>query len=251
MDRTTGQPVKVNGKSVTAEKVFVPEQSYGTVDMEFTFDGSDLAGKKIVVFEKLYLDEKLAAAHENLQDQAQTIWLPELKTSAAYTESGVITDTVSYMNLIPGKEYTVKGILMDKATGKPLISDGEKIIAEKVFTADKEDGQVKLSFYFSEDDLQGKTAVVFEKLYFEGDLVGSHQDLKDKNQTVTFEEPQTPDVPEKEKPDVPEKEKQMYPADIPQTGDMANMGIYLLLAGSAIVLLFRIAVQLKKKNREK
>ena len=250
MDRTTGQPVKVNGKSVTAEKVFVPEQSYGTVDMEFTFDGSALAGKKIVVFEKLYLDEKLAAAHENLQDQAQTIWLPELKTSAAHTESGVITDTVSYMNLIPGKEYTVKGILMDKATGKSLISDGEKIIAEKVFTADKEDGQVKLSFYFNENDLQGKTAVVFEKLYFEGHLIGSHQDLKDKNQTVTFEEPQTPDVPEKEKPNVPEKEKQMYPADIPQTGDMANMGIYLLLAGSAIVLLFRIAVQLKKKNRE-
>lgn len=32
----------------------------------------------------------------------------------------VIEDTVSYTNLTPGKEYTVKGILMDKATGEPL-----------------------------------------------------------------------------------------------------------------------------------
>ena len=51
--------------------------------------------------------------------------IPELKTTAAidgkkeFTVNGDVTidDVVSYKHLVPGKEYTVKGILMDRATG--------------------------------------------------------------------------------------------------------------------------------------
>ncbi|MFQ8952312.1 MAG: VaFE repeat-containing surface-anchored protein [Oscillospiraceae bacterium] len=40
------------------------------------------------------------------------------------TAEGDITieDTVSYKHLIPGKAYTIKGILMDMATGKHSLS---------------------------------------------------------------------------------------------------------------------------------
>ena len=37
-----------------------------------------------------------------------------------------IEDTVSYENLIPDKEYTLKGVLMVKSTGKPLTVGGKE-----------------------------------------------------------------------------------------------------------------------------
>ena len=69
--------------------------------------------------------------------------IPELKTTAAidgkkeFTVNGDVTidDVVSYKHLVPGKEYTVKGILMDKATGKPFLVDGKEITSEVTFTA--------------------------------------------------------------------------------------------------------------------
>lgn len=45
---------------------------------------------------------------------------------AAAGENTTITDTVEYTNLNKGEEYTLKGILMNKATGEP-VTDGEKI----------------------------------------------------------------------------------------------------------------------------
>jgi len=52
---------------------------------------------------------------------------------------------VSYKNLTPGKEYTVKGILMNKATGKPLVIDGEEIRASYTFKPETSDGGVTVT----------------------------------------------------------------------------------------------------------
>ena len=41
-----------------------------------------------------------------------------------------LTDTVSYKDLTPGKEYRVTGVLMDKSNGKELLINGEKVTAE-------------------------------------------------------------------------------------------------------------------------
>ncbi|MBU5583804.1 VaFE repeat-containing surface-anchored protein, partial [Enterococcus sp. S181_ASV_20] len=71
-------------------------------------------------------------------------------------------------NLIVGKEYTVKGVLMDKETNKPFITrDGNEVHAEKTFTAMKRDGTIELEFKITKGDLAGKTVVVFETLYQE------------------------------------------------------------------------------------
>ena len=75
-------------------------------------------------------------------------------------------DTVAYKNLIPGKEYTVKGTLMDKETKKELQINGKTVTAEKTFTAEKADGSVELEFTFDGSALGGKKIVVFEKLWF-------------------------------------------------------------------------------------
>lgn len=53
MDQETGKALEIDGKKITAEKTFVAEQSSGSVDLSFTFDGSKLAGKTTVVFEDL------------------------------------------------------------------------------------------------------------------------------------------------------------------------------------------------------
>ncbi len=50
---------------------------------------------------------------------------PKVGTKASETTGStdkevIIKDIVSYENLVPGKEYTVTGTLMDKATGKAL-----------------------------------------------------------------------------------------------------------------------------------
>lgn len=131
MDQKTGRPiVDAKGQKITAEATFVAETSSGTVDVTFTFDGSNLQGETIVVFEKLYHGEKLLAVHTDIKDEAQTITFPLLKTTATDVDSNTknaladeqitIKDVVEYKNLIPGQEYTLKGVIMDKETEKPL-----------------------------------------------------------------------------------------------------------------------------------
>mgnify|MGYP002643224134 CR=1 FL=1 len=96
--------------------------------------------------------------------------IPELKTTAAidgkkeFTVNGDVTidDVVSYKHLVPGKEYTVKGILMDKATGKPFLVDGKEITSEVTFTAEKANSEVTVSFTFDGSIITKDTdAVVF------------------------------------------------------------------------------------------
>lgn len=131
MDQKTGKPiVDAKGQKITAEATFVAETSSGTVDVKFTFDGSNLQGETVVVFENLYYGEKLLAVHADIKDEAQTITFPYLKTTATDVDSNTknaladeqitIKDVVEYKNLIPGQEYTLKGVIMDKETGKPL-----------------------------------------------------------------------------------------------------------------------------------
>lgn len=51
MDKVTGEPVKDNGKEVTAEKTFTPGAEKGWTVMEFKFNAKSLKGHDVVVFE--------------------------------------------------------------------------------------------------------------------------------------------------------------------------------------------------------
>ena len=56
-DKETGEPLIVNGEEVTASTTFVPNSADGKVVVAFTFDGSDLAGKTLVCFEKTVIQQ--------------------------------------------------------------------------------------------------------------------------------------------------------------------------------------------------
>lgn len=198
MDKETEKPIKVNGKTITAESVFTPKKAEGTVEVSFAFDGKELAGKTVVVFETLTSDENELAVHADISDEGQTIHFPEISTSAKDSETNshvskadkkvTIVDTVKYKNLIPGKEYKVKGILMDKETEEELLVDGQKVTAETVFTPEKAKGTVEITFTFDGSALKGDTVVAFETLTYKDKEVATHADISDEEQSIFFPE---------------------------------------------------------------
>ena len=173
----------------------------GTIDIPFTFDASALAGKEVVAFETLYRDKLEVCAHADIEDEDQTVTFsekPEIKTTATVNGEKkaepvvkvTITDTVSYTGLTPGKSYKLSGVLMDKASGAPLLVDGQQITAEKEFTPEYATGSVEVAFTFDASALAGKSVVVFETLYHEGKEVAVHADINDEGQTVEFDGPE-------------------------------------------------------------
>lgn len=128
--------------------------------------------------------------------------IPEVKTTAIDSDtddhfgvakkSMTIVDKVSYKKLIPGEEYELKGVLMDKATKKPMLDDyGKKIISKVKFVPEETNGEVKVTFTFDGVNLAGKSTVAFEHLYHDGKEVAVHTDIEDKGQTVDFPELKT------------------------------------------------------------
>lgn len=166
--------------------------------------------------------------------------IPELKTTATidgkkeFTANGDVTidDVVSYKHLVHGKEYTVKGILMDKATGKPFLVDDKEITSEVTFTAEKANSEVTVSFTFDGSAITKNTeVVVFETLYREGTEIAVHADIDDKDQTVTI-------YPQ------PEPEK-------PQTGDNSNLGFFIGLGSVALGgLVAFLIIKFRKKDED-
>ena len=148
--------------------------------------------------------------------------IPEIETKATVngektaTAEGDITieDIVSYKHLIPGKAYTVKGILMDKSTGKAFLIDGKELTSEVTFTSEESCGEVTVRFTFDGSKITKQTdLVVFETLYHDGAELAAHADIEDGGQTVTL---------------IPPK------PDIPQTGDNSNLGFWIGLGSVAL-----------------
>ena len=124
--------------------------------------------------------------------------IPEIKTTATVdgekeicaTEVFTLTDTVSYKHLIPGKEYVLKGILIDKSTGKPLVINGKKIHSEASFTPENPSGEVTVKFTFDSKFIKQDTdIVIFENLYRDGKELAVHANIEDEGQTVKVKVP--------------------------------------------------------------
>lgn len=165
--------------------------------------------------------------------------IPEIGTKATVngertaTAEGDITieDTVSYKHLIPGKAYTVKGILMDKSTGKAFLVDGKELTSEVTFTPEESCGEVTVRFTFGGSKITKQTdLVVFEALYRDGTELAAHADIEDGGQTVTL---------------IPPK------PDIPQTGDNSNLGFWIGLGAVALGgLVAVIIIRVKSRKDE-
>ena len=207
--KVTEEILKVDGKPVTAETTFTPESAEGTVDVTFTFDSLSLKDKThLVAFESLEHDGHELASHADIEDEGQTVTIrnPRISTTAldgidkdknvVTDDETVIIDTVAYENLVPGREYTLKGSMQVKAekdgkpVAKPLEVDGEPVEAEATFTPEKSDGTANVAFRFNSRDIKpGTELVVFESLERGGNQLAAHEDIEDVNQTVTVTAP--------------------------------------------------------------
>ena len=145
---TKKQLLDADGNPVTAETEFVPEDTYGTVDVTFTFDGSLLKDNTpVVAFESLSYKDKEIASHSDIEDEDQTVTMhtSEIGTTATDKLDGdktviadaesTVTDEVSYDHVLTGKAYTMAGILMDAKTGLPVLTgEGAKKYTEDDLT---------------------------------------------------------------------------------------------------------------------
>ncbi len=204
MDAKTGEPFKQGDKEISAEIAFTPDKPKGSVELSFEFDSSVLTeDTTLVAFETVFIGEKEVAVHADLKDEGQTVIIkvPTMHTTATIggkkeataSDKLLLDDVVSYTGLIVGKEYTVKGVLMDKATGKPYLVNGKEVTAETKFTPEKPDGEVTVTFQFDASGIHSKTAiVVFETMYQDDLEILVHADLEDSDQTVTIDKPGTP-----------------------------------------------------------
>jgi hypothetical protein len=148
------------------------------------------------------------AYHADMEDLSQTVTIknPKIATTAldgidndknVVTDSEtVIVDTVEYHNLVPGKEYTLKGSMQVKGEkdGKPVATPlevgGETVTAETTFTPEAAHGTVNVTFAFDSRDLEdGTQLVVFENLERNGNVLVTHEDIEDINQMVVVTVP--------------------------------------------------------------
>ena len=223
MDKDTGEAVMVNGNPVTASQTFTSDGTKKVLDMHFTFDSSALGGKTVVVCEKLTYGDYVAATEEDMENKDQTIYFPEIHTTATDSETAdhltladsraVITDTVTYTNLLKGETYTLSGVLMDKETGKELLVDGEPVTQEMAFTAGRASGTKKLKFEFDTTGLAGKSFVVYETLTLEDVEVAEHKDINDEGQTIHIPAAQTTATDDNSKINVSEAKKEVSVTD--------------------------------------
>lgn len=209
VDASTGKAILVDGKPVTATKTFTAQDTTGSEVVEMNVSTFGLGDKTVTVYEELYDlssgTERLVAKHTDKDDTDQQLQIvaPKIGTTASDGVDGdknvvtddttTVVDTVSYKNLIPGKEYTLKGTLHVKATDddgnvteKALEVDGQPVTAETTFTPEAADGTVDVTFTFDSRAIKDETKVVaFESLDLSGIEVAAHADINDESQTVT------------------------------------------------------------------
>ena len=237
VDRETGETIEADDGPVSGTTTFTPSEASGTVDVSFSFDGSLVRGRTVVVFEGLYQGTEEVCKHESTEDEAQTIETVDIGTKATDGTDGdkvasaldkaKVVDTVSYENLEPGSAYHMVGTLMDAESGQPLRdAAGATVTGETEFVPESTDGTVEVDFEFDATELAGCKVVAFEQLS-EGDtVIAIHQDITDEDQTVSLE---TPEAPEDDSDKPVEKTE-----GLPQTG--IGIGAAILVALGVAIL---------------
>ncbi len=247
----------VNGERVENDLAFTATDTKMEVQIEFTFNASELAGKELVTFEELYdmtnPDEPTKVAeHKDIEDDGQTVTITEriitMHTTATDKATGkktieagksvTIVDTVTLDGLEKSVKYTLKGWEMVKSENAELIVNGKRVENDLTFTATDSKMEVQIAFTFNASELGGKELVTFEELYDTTNpdkpiKVAEHKDIKDEGQTVTIKEkPESPATPEE--PSTPHRT-----GTSPKTGDNTPFATLLAMMGiSAAGLIF-------------
>ncbi|MCR5529865.1 MAG: VaFE repeat-containing surface-anchored protein [Saccharofermentans sp.] len=245
-----------NGNVVTATTTFTATTSTGTVDVVFTdVDTTSLVGKELVAFESIKTSGFTVWIHADLNDDNQTVRVPNMGTSATGSDGSTktigavveatILDAVNYEGLTPGQQYVVYGsvnVVTTNADGSvtatSLRINDQEVTASATFTPTESAGTVVVTFTFDGSGLtDGTKLVVYEELYMKtittGDngesttetYITEHKDASDSSQTVTI-------------------------TSVPKTGDARTAVGYIVAATVAIGVIGSAVIALKKTKTD-
>lgn len=257
MVKSENAQLLIGGEPVESDYTFTAKDSSMEVQIAFTFNASELAGKDLVTFEELYdlsnPDEPTKVAeHKDIEDEGQTVTITEriitmhtIATDKATGEKTIevddkvtIVDTVTLDGLEKGVKYTLKGWEMVKSENAELLVNGKRVENDLTFTAEDSKMEVQIEFIFNASELGGKELVTFEELYDVTNpdnpiKVAEHKDIKDEGQTVTIKEkPESPTTPE-------EPSTLTKTSDSPKTGDNTPfVALFAMMGISAVGLIF-------------
>jgi len=203
-DKNTGEIyLDAEGNEVRNSVTFTPETESGSVEVPFSFPIEQRA-ISVVAVEKVRHEneENYVGIHYDLTDEDQTVYVPDVQTTAVdsvdndkiidgTSHEQTIIDTVAYTNLIPGITYTVTGKLVvkkDYAEGEEYEyvkdADGNIITSSTTFTPTTANGSVDVIFTIDASIYAGEQIVVFEDVYYNNNLIISHSDINDEDQTI-------------------------------------------------------------------
>ena len=204
MDKATGNAV-VNGLT----SFFTASAAEGYVDVTITLDTLALADKELVVYETISRDSVDLCSHKDINDAGQTVKVDQevitleptiIKTVAtndvdgakniACSETSKIVDRIYYDNLEDGKTYTVTSTVVEKTTGKAVVSN-----ATSTFKASSATGYVDVTITANTKDYAEKSLVVYETISLDGVVLCEHKDIDDAYQTVIVDKLNVPKVP--------------------------------------------------------
>ena len=247
-----GEELKVNGKPVEVKYSFIPKTANGVEKVRIKVNTTNFTTRDITIFEELKNSFGLTIAfHKDLKDKNQTLHVPDIGTKAtvngakSITTDGKVTidDEVDITNLVveKGTKATLKGILMDKATGKELKINGKTVTQEKTFEVNDANESQHLKFSFTAKNFSGDV-VVYERLYINGVEVASETDINNEDQTINITPPTPPSTPPTTPPSKPPV----------KTGDsIPVIPAVIILAGSLVGIVGIVFSKRKKKNSDK
>ncbi len=256
MVKSENTELLIDGKPVENDLTFTAKDSEMEMQLFFTFNASELAGKELVTFEELYdvtnPDEPVKVAeHKDIENDRQTVTITEriitMHTNAADKATGektidageevTIVDTVTLDGIERGVKYQLKGWEMVKSENAELIINGKHVENDLTFTATDSTMEIQIAFTFNASELAGKELVTFEELYDVTNpdkpiKVAEHKDIEDKGQTVTI-------TGNPDEPTTPESGTPTGKGNPPKTGDATNLALlFILLILSAAGLVF-------------
>lgn len=200
IDKDTNKPVELNGKPVVVKQSETISKADQEVQLHYVVDGTKLKGKRLTSFVFAVYNGKIVFKHTDPNSAEQSFSFSSLRTkflddkngthATMLTEDVHQTDTVTLDGLIKGERFTLKGVVYNKSTRKPMLVDGKQVTNSIDFTAKGNSEEVALKYQYNglksdayhkdkNDDL-----VSFVYLYKDGILIDKEEDFDSFDQTI-------------------------------------------------------------------
>lgn len=200
IDKDTNKPVELNGKPVVVKQSETISKADQEVQLHYVVDGTKLKGKRLISFVFAVYNGKIVFKHTDPNSAEQSFSFSSLRTkflddkngthATMLTEDVHQTDTVTLDGLTKGERFTLKGVVYNKSTRKPMLVDGKQVTNSIDFTAKGNSEEVALKYQYNglksdayhkdkNDDL-----VSFVYLYKDGILIDKEEDFDSFDQTI-------------------------------------------------------------------